>query len=252
MTPSVTFAEGATASFGNCNLFAATFKPDIDKTKRIADAINKNTPPEVAKATLKNSGTVLQFMYIGINDKINVVTRPFPATDHDNTTISLAGRGDAMDILSPVTFCTKHFHGHGIILVTAEQATTCNLASNDVNPLQLDDPSGGGVKETKEDDPIMIEQPTKRIGWKNPIGPNDQPVFVAIRVMLPVPPGVKPPIGLNIRTDVLPPLQNCAGFPALKSWFEGMKYLWTHNKNLSLHANSHLFKIDDIDPIHFY
>ena len=145
MTPAVTFAEAATASFGNCNSFAATLKPDNDKTKKIAASINKDTPPEVAKATLNGSGTVLQFMYVGINDKINVVTCPFPATDQDNTTICLAGRGDDMDILSPISFPTKHFHGHVITLVSAEQAAACNLASNDVDPLQPNDPSGGGT-----------------------------------------------------------------------------------------------------------
>lgn len=57
--PSVPFGAAATASFRTCNSFAATLKHDADKTTHINAAISKDTPPEVAKATLSDSGTVL-------------------------------------------------------------------------------------------------------------------------------------------------------------------------------------------------
>ncbi len=76
-TPTPTFRDIAHAAVGSCNSFAATLKLDPSKTARILAALSKDTPPEVTNATLSDSGTVLQFLYIGINDKTNVITRHF-------------------------------------------------------------------------------------------------------------------------------------------------------------------------------
>jgi hypothetical protein len=47
----------------------------------------------------------------------------------------------------------------------------------------------------------VVENLTNHIGWNKPPGPNDTPVFVAMRVILSLPPGIEPPIGLNIKKD---------------------------------------------------
>jgi hypothetical protein len=248
MTPSVTFGDAATVSFGACNSFAATLKHDPNKTNRILVALSKDTPTDVAKATFSDSGTVLQFLHIGVNDKLQVVTRPFPATDENNGAITLGGRGDAMDILSPAVYPAKKFHGHVITMLNAEHAATLKLASNYIDPLQLEEPTGG-VDESKDpDDPIIVEDPSKRLGWKTPTGPHNAPVFVALRVMLPLPPGVTPPIGLDISKDKLPTKFDNPRFPALKIWYDGMQYLYQHNRMKSLYAESYLFNAADIDP----
>jgi hypothetical protein len=244
----VTFGAAANATFGNCDSFAATWKPDASKTKRITAALSKETNVEVAKATLNDSGTVFQFLYVGPTNKTNVVTRPFPATDEFNAAVTLAGRGDAMDILSPALLSTKMFHGYVITLLSTEDANELKLTTTEEDPLQLDDPSGG-VEETKdEDEPIVIEDPATRIGWKKVTGPSDQPVFAALRVMLPIPLGIKPPVNLDITKDTLPPSFNQGSYPALRIWYSGMQYLFKHNQNLSLHSNRLLFKPDEIDP----
>jgi hypothetical protein len=54
----------------------------------------------------------------------------------------------------------------------------------------------------------MVENPTKRIGWNKPTGPHDMLVFVAMCGMLPLPPGIDPPIDLNIKKDYLPALSS--------------------------------------------
>ncbi len=189
---------------------------------------------------------MLQFLYIGINDKTNVITRPFPATDHDNATITIGGRGDTMDTLCPTSFSAKHFKGHVVTLVKSKHAAALKLATSNVDPLQLEAPTRGGTEETKEDAEIPSEHPTDRIGWMKTPGPLDQPVFAALRAMLPLPPGINPPIGLDIRKDELPVSFDNPAFPALKIWFEGMKYLWNNNRNISLHHKGYLFKVDDI------
>jgi hypothetical protein len=59
-------------------------------------------------------------------------------------------------------------------MVKAEHAAKLKLASNNVNPLQLDDPSMA-ADEMKDDneEPDIIKKPTKFIGWKKPTGPHD-------------------------------------------------------------------------------
>jgi hypothetical protein len=138
-----------------------------------------------------------------------------------------------------------------ITMVKAEHATQLNLTSNDVDPLQLEAPSTRDGEETKEvdnDDAVVVEDPTKRIGWNKPTRPHDTPVFVAMHVMLPLPPGIEPPIGLNIKKDYLPAQYNSLHFPAFKIWFETMIYLYAHNKMQSLIAAQGLFNPTDINP----
>jgi hypothetical protein len=153
-----------------------------------------------------------------------------------------------MDILSPALFATKLFHGHVISLLSTEDANELKLTTTEEDPLQLDDPSGG-VEETKDEDaPIVIKDPATRIRWKKVTGPTNQPVFAALPVMLPIPPGIKPPINLDITKDDLPPSFNQASYPALRIWYTGMQYLLKHNMNISLHSNRLLFKPEEIDP----
>jgi hypothetical protein len=89
MPQSVTFSSATNTSFGQCNSFASTYQHDPAKTARINATFSKTTPSEVVKATLRNSGTVLQFLYIGINDLINVAAHPFPATDKNHKAITI-------------------------------------------------------------------------------------------------------------------------------------------------------------------
>jgi hypothetical protein len=250
--PAVTFGTAATVSFGTRNSFAATLKHDPNKTNRITVALSKDTPPAVAKATFNDSGTVLQFLYIGVNDTLNVVTRPFPATDDNNEAITLGGHSDVMDQLCPAVYPGEDFHGHIITMIKEEDAMTLKLASNKVDPLQLDEPTkpteDGNIEET-DDDAVILENPTKRLGWKAPTGQHNTPVFAALRVLLPLPPGVEPPVGLNIKTDKFPTKFDNHHFPALKIWYEGMQYLYQFNNMQSLTANpSKLFNPLDIDP----
>jgi hypothetical protein len=70
----ITFGVAANATFGNCDSFAATWKPDASKTKHITAALSKDTNAEVVKATVNDSGTVFQFLYVGPTNKTNVVT----------------------------------------------------------------------------------------------------------------------------------------------------------------------------------
>jgi hypothetical protein len=251
--PVVTFGNAATVSFGNRNSFAATLKHDPTKTRRIIVALSKDTPPDVAKATLNDSGTVLQFLYIAVNDTLNVVTRPFPATNDSNEAITLGGRGDVMDQLCPAVYPAEDFHGHIITMIKEEDATNLNLASNNVDPLQLDEPAkekGDEAIEEEDDDVVMITKPTTRLGWKEPTGQDNTPVFVALRTILPLPPGVEPPIGLNIKKDKFPTKFDNHHFPALKIWYEGMQYLYQYNnmQSLLVATQCKLFNPSDIDP----
>jgi hypothetical protein len=107
-------------TFQNVTLYSKTqFVHDPAKMARINATFSKTTSSEVVKATLSDSGTVLQFLDIGINNLTNAVTRPFPATDKNHETITIGGRGYAMDILCPTVYPAADFHGHMITMVKA-------------------------------------------------------------------------------------------------------------------------------------
>jgi hypothetical protein len=64
----------------------------------------------------------------------------------------------------------------------------------------------------------------------------------------PTPPGVKPPIGLDIKKDAFPARFNSLHFPALKVWYKGLKYLYQYNRMQLLLTHPQLFNSVDIDP----
>jgi hypothetical protein len=119
--------------------FSECHVTDANKTARLMTAIQKKTITPVANAILLDSGTVMQFLCIH-KGKTAVLTRPFPATDADLSSVILASLGDDMDAICPVQMPTKYFRGHFVGLIRAATAMEFDWLATDDDPLQLKPP----------------------------------------------------------------------------------------------------------------
>jgi hypothetical protein len=118
-------------------VFSECFVPDTSKTICIVNALKRTTITPVTNALLSGSGTVFRFLCI-YRGKMTVITRPFPATDSDLSSVILAIRGDAMDAICPVQMPTKYFHGQFVSLIRAATAAEFHwLVSDDDPRLQM-------------------------------------------------------------------------------------------------------------------
>jgi hypothetical protein len=233
----VTFHDWAMAS--DIYTFSESFSPDFAKQDRIQHLLSLDSN-EANSALALASGLVIQYLAI-VDGSLRYFTKVCPASNSAGDSIFLAGIGDDLNVLSPVSIPQDIFHGHFLALIPKCDAEVLNLPTSTSDPSQLAGPPAPGATEDTPPDPA-------RLGFGEVTDDNLAPVIALLPTFLPLPPGYSCRDGISISTDLLPSERT---FIPVRIFQAAVRWAFKHNDSKSIHAHNRTFRHSDIDTIPF-
>ena len=233
------------AAAKNLQSFSQAYTPNPTQAGYNAKAMSKACNHLARTTNVCNNGLVKQLCFIQANNKLAVLSCPFPTQAPDGEAIIAGSLGDSFDLICPVTIRLRDASGLVISIVTPKKyaVDTLDLPTSESDPLEEEGPVPPTGTPTEPAGPDRI-----KIVIKNPL---DEPCIAAIPKVFPLAAGYSIPIEatkdpITIETPI--PQTNLTEFDL---WFEAMKYGTFNLKNQSIHHHDTLFVYDSIEKAEF-
>ncbi|CAB9512651.1 hypothetical protein SEMRO_548_G164310.1 [Seminavis robusta] len=213
------------------------FPTDPSVARKLASTFGRSTNSTVRHATLTNPAMVTQFATI-VNRELQVLTNPLIVTDDlDPQSVQVrASLSDSLNECIPISVPYEYFSGFFTTVVPSSMCNALDLPRTSQPPDEIPGPAN--------DDDEDGEQPSyQRIGYGSIVNDDEMPVFVALPVLCPLPPGVTIPTNHNINE----PLDEPVDYPAFNTWLIGQRFYLNHNDGWSVTLGGDLFELDAID-----
>lgn len=124
-------------------LFSTAVSRDTDKETTISNLFGAAADADTRKITFSNPEVCKQFLLI-IDGKVQVLTRPSPATTQDGTAVVLGSLSDNIEAIYPARLPKQHVWGHFTSLVSSGDATALGLPVAPEGPETLEGPPWWG------------------------------------------------------------------------------------------------------------
>jgi hypothetical protein len=246
--PPPTLREAAiqAAAAKNLQSFSQAYTPNPTQAGYIAKAMSKACNQLARTTNVCNNGLVKQLCFIQANNKLAIISCPFPTQAPDGEPIIAGSLGDSFDIICPVTIRIRDARGLVISVVTPKSYAVepLDLPISLSNPLEEEGPPPADGTEPEPAGPDRIKIIIK--------DPDNEPCFAAIPKVFPFAAGYTIPTSEAnknpITAETPTPTTDLAEF---ELWFEAMKYGVLNLKNKSIHHQDTLFVYEQLEKAEF-
>jgi hypothetical protein len=247
-TPPPTLREAAiqAAAAKNLESFSKAYTPNPTQAGYIAKAMSKACNQLARTTNVCNNGLVKQLCFIQANNKLAILSCPFPTQGPEGEAIIAGSLGDSFDVICPVTIRLRDARGLVISVVTPKSYAVepLDLPISQSNPIEEEGPPPTDGTQPEPAGPDRIKIVIK--------DPDVELCFAAIPKVFPLAAGYTIPVSdetkkpITIETPT--PTTDLTEF---ELWFEAMKYGVFNLKNQSIHHHDTLFVYDQLEKSEF-
>ena len=243
--PTLREAAIQAAAAKNLQSFSKAYTPDPTQAGYIAKAMSKACNSLARTTSVCNNDLVKQLCFIQANNKLAVLSCPFPTQTPDGEPIIAGSLGDSFDLICPVTIRLRDAQGLVVSIVSPKTTADdiLDLPISQSNPLEEEGPPPAEGTDLEPAGPerikVVINDPLK------------EPCIAAIPKIFPFAAGYSiPPDSTKnpIMIDTIVPSTNLTEF---ELWFEAMKYGIIHLQNYSIHHRDTLFVYENMERAEF-
>ena len=234
--PTFAYHASAAAAAANLTKYSELTTADPDKAQQITGTLSRHTSQLIRMGTLGNPSITPQFLCM-FQGKPAIISQPTIASDDANTPIYLAGLGDTIEHQVPISLPAAYLTGYVVTLIAANEVEKYHLPVSEEDPMQLEAPPPTDGGEGTPPGPDRLNFP-----WNTAA---DAPKIACIPVLMPLPPGVVFPDGIDfadratLTTEEMP-------YEPVRVWYKGMRYLVLNNAGTSLHLHDGMFNWADL------
>jgi hypothetical protein len=233
------------ATTKNLQSFSQAYTPNPTQAGYIAKAMSKACNQLARTTNVCNNGLVKQLCFIQANNKLTVLSCPFPTQAPDGEAIIAGSLGDSFDLICPVTIRLRDACGRVVTIVTPKKfaVETLDLPTSQSDPLEEEGPPPPTGTPPEQAGPDRIKVIIN--------DPSEEPCFAAIPKVFPLAAGYTIPTeATNDPITIETPTPN-TNLTEFNIWFEAMKYGTFNLKNQSIHHHDTLFVYEALEKTEF-
>ena len=149
--PTLREAAIQAAAAKNLESFSKAYTPNPTQAGYIAKAMSKACNQLARTTNVCNNGLVKQLCFIQANNKLAILSCPFPTQGPDGEAIIAGSLGDSFDVICPISIRLRDARGLVVSIVTPKDyaVDTLDLPTSKTNPLEEEGPPPKGRNRSR-------------------------------------------------------------------------------------------------------